>query len=171
VYCREGGHLMSWAQRRQSCFHGSRRLANAAAPDSEEAAAKEPGDKPSGGPKPVGAPSGGINRPNVQATPPGSMDRVSMTDPIWDFGGTQTGPISVKRLSGEVDGIDPSTDEPDDADLKPGGELRINEVTTGARSELRSEIETIFQWSRAASAPRRHSGVQTLCCKSFRCEL
>ena len=75
----------------------------------------------------------------------GSMDRVSMTDPIWDFSGTQNGPISIKRLSGEVDTIDPSIeDEPDDADLKPEEELRINEATVGGRSELRSEIETAF---------------------------
>ena len=77
----------------------------------------------------------------------GSMDRVSMTDPIWDFSGTQTqnGPISIKRLSGEVDVIDPSIeDEPDDADLKPEEEHGINEATIGGRSELRSEIETAF---------------------------
>ncbi len=137
-----------WARKiRESQAEADRLRAagTAAMPGNEGAAAKEPGDKPSGGTKPVNTPSGGVNRPNVKETPPGSMDRVSMTDPIWDFSGTQHGPISIKRLSGEVDRIDPSIeDEPDDADLKPEGELRINEVTTGGWSELRNEIETAF---------------------------
>lgn len=136
-----------WARKiRESQAEADRlRIGTAAAPGSEEGAVKEPGDQSSGGPKPVGAPSTGINRPNVKETPPGSMDRVSMTDPIWDFSGTQNGPISIKRLTGEVDRIDPAIqDEPDDAELKPEGEIRINEVTTGGRSELRSEIETAF---------------------------
>ena len=119
------------------------RAGSTASPGSDEAPAKERGGKPSGGPEPAGAPSS--NRPNLKEAPPGSMDRVSMTDPIWDFSGTQNGPISIKRLSGEVDTIDPSIeDEPDDADLKPEEELRISEATISGRSELRSEIETAF---------------------------
>jgi hypothetical protein len=75
----------------------------------------------------------------------GSMDRVSLTDPIWDFSGTQDGPIFIKRLSGVVERIDlPNEDEPDVTDLKPEEELRVTEVTMSGRSELRSEIEDAF---------------------------
>jgi hypothetical protein len=136
-----------WARKiRESRAEADRlRAGNAAAPGSE-APARKPGDKTSGEPEPAGAPSS--SRPNRKETPPGSMDRVEMTDPIWDFSGTKGGPISIKRLSGQVDMIDPSTeDEPDDADLNPEEELGISEGTIGGRSGLRTEIEAAFSGS------------------------
>jgi hypothetical protein len=153
-----------WARKiRESQAEADRiRAGTAADPASEQAAAGVPGDKPKGEPELAGAPSS--YPPNLKETPPGSMDRVSMTDPIWDFSGTQNGPISIKRLSGEVDTIDPSIeDEPDDAGLNPEEELGISEGTIGGRSELRAEIEAAFSgsgWpppSAIVQAFRRHA--------------
>jgi len=119
-----------------------------------------PGDKPKGEPELAGAPSS--YPPNLKETPPGSMDRVSMTDPIWDFSGTQNGPISIKRLSGEVDTIDPSIeDEPDDAGLNPEEELGISEGTIGGPVRTESRDRGSVQRFRLASAQRDSSGVQT----------
>src|SRR5947209_6147052 len=73
------------------------------------------------------------------------MDRVLLTDPIWNVGVTQERPIPVTRLNGEVFWIDPSKpNDPDDAVLAPEDERRITEVTLRARSDLRSELELIF---------------------------
>lgn len=83
------------------------------------------------------------------------MDRVSQTDPIWTTRATQKEPIPVTRLTGEVVWINTSaTKEPDDAVLMPKGELRIAEVTMRGRSELRSELETVFgsaDWPQACA--------------------
>jgi len=73
------------------------------------------------------------------------MDRVAQMDPVWRIGESATGPIRVKRLSGEVVSIDLSAaNEPDDADLAPEDEQRITEVTLSGRSELRKEISIVF---------------------------
>jgi hypothetical protein len=73
------------------------------------------------------------------------MDRVAQMDPVWRIGESATGPIRIRRLSGEVVSINPAaTNEPDDAVLPPEDELRITEVTLSGRSELRKEIETVF---------------------------
>ncbi len=135
-----------WARKiRESRAEADRLWAGSVAASGSEVPAKNPGHKTSGEPEPAGAPSSSRNR---KETPPGSMDRVEMTDPIWDFSSTKGGQISIKRLSGKVDKIDPSVeDEPDDADLNPEEELRISEATMSGRSELRTEIETAFSGS------------------------
>src|ERR1700730_2650482 len=69
----------------------------------------------------------------------------SLADPIWTVPITQKDPIPVTRLNGDVEWINASeATEPDDADLTLAEEMRITETTLGARSELRSEIETAF---------------------------
>jgi hypothetical protein len=73
------------------------------------------------------------------------MDRISQTDPIWTTRVAQQGAIPVTRLTGEVVWINTSgKKEPDDAVLAPEDELRIAEVTVRGRSELRGELETVF---------------------------
>jgi hypothetical protein len=83
------------------------------------------------------------------------MDRVSQTDPIWAARVTEKEAIPVTRLTGEVVWINSSTTkEPDDALLTREEELRIAEVTLSGRSELRSELETVFggtDWPQASA--------------------
>lgn len=77
-----------------------------------------------------------------------ATDRVVQTDPVWRIRGTQKTPIPVTRLNGEVVWVNtPTADEPDDALLKPEEEMRIGEETLTGRSELRSELETVFAGS------------------------
>jgi hypothetical protein len=73
------------------------------------------------------------------------MDRPSQTDPIWTVAAAQDGPMPVTRLSGEVVWINPSDPgEPDDLVLTPEEDQCLAGVTLSGRSELRSEIETVF---------------------------
>ena len=85
----------------------------------------------------------------------GSMDRPEQTDPIWVTTVTQKEPIPLTRLNGEVEWINTSaTNEPDDAVLASEDELRIAEVTLSGRSELRSELQTVFsgpEWPQASA--------------------
>lgn len=77
--------------------------------------------------------------------PTSSMDRVLQTDPVWIIRGTQKTSIPITRLNGEVVWVNaPDNDEPDDALLTPEEEMRITEETLKGRSELRSELETVF---------------------------
>jgi hypothetical protein len=82
--------------------------------------------------------------PNQSVPATGSLDRPSQTDPIWTITAAQRGPIPVTRLSGEVEWIDPTAQEPDDAVLTPEDKRRIADVTLNGRSELRTEIEKLF---------------------------
>ena len=81
----------------------------------------------------------------VLEAPTPSMDRVLQTDPVWTVRGTQKTPIPVTRLNGEIVWMNtPATDDPDDALLTPEEEMRVGEATLSGRSELRSELETVF---------------------------
>jgi hypothetical protein len=123
--------------------------------ETDHPATKEPpGSACGGGTGPTARPSAStgsaansdrVAAPSIQENEKGSMDRPSLADPIWTIPITQKGPIPVTRLTGEVEWINTSeATEPDDADLTLAEEMRITETTLGARSELRSEIETAF---------------------------
>jgi len=81
----------------------------------------------------------------IEPAPTPSMDRVLQTDPIWTTQVSQKSPIPVTRLSGKVVWRNPSAKEqPDEAVLAPEEELRIAEVVSTGRTELRSELESAF---------------------------
>lgn len=150
--------LKRWQERSAATApdHAGAQAQAAAAEDSNasrEPSPSEPASRPSGksqAPPEDDERSKTSNRHEAKSTkhrrfPKGSMDRVAQMDPVWRIGESATGPIRVKRLSGEVVSIDPSAaNEPDDAVLAPEDKQRITEVTLSGRSELRKEISTVF---------------------------
>lgn len=86
-----------------------------------------------------------LKRMFVLDAPTPATDRVLQTDPVWTIRGTQKTPIPLTRLSGEIVWINPlGSKEPEDSVLTAEEEQQIAEVTLSARTELRSEIETVF---------------------------